>query len=819
MRVSMEWLGEYVKPGMEAADLGEKLTRSGIAVENVLCRDAGLDQIIVGHIDAIEKHPEADRLWVCTVNTGERQYTVVTGAQNVRQGHKVPVALPGAKLPNGTEIGEAAFRGIKSSGMLCSAEELALEEKTISPEDREGILILDKDAQVGQPIAQALGLDVPILELELTPNRADCLAVINVAREVSAITGQPLQLPDVKVVEKGKGRTEEQVKVTIEDSDLCGRYAARLFTNLRPGPSPFWMQRRLQAAGMRPINNIVDITNYVMLEMNHPLHAFDYHTVKDGHIVVRRARAGEKLVTLDGQERELNSENLVIADPEKAIALAGVMGGLDTEITEKTTTILLEAAHFYPASVRRTARQVGLRSEASQRFEKGVNIDTVKLAMDRAAELVAQLGVADVVPGYVDNYLRPMEPTKVPFRASRINALLGTTIHPEQMEDIFQRLQFPVQWEEVAEGEQGGAGIVVAPTYRPDIQGEHDLAEEVARLYGYDRIPTTLPQGKTTVGQRTWPQTVREKIIDTLVGSGFREVVTFSFINPRHLDRLVIPTDDHLRQVIPVQNPLSEEQGILRPTIIPGLLEVAARNASRRIPDLAIFELGGTFLPKALPLKELPDEAWKVSALVMGAAPVHWSGKPQPYDFYFLKGIIEKLLTALKIEGVTWSRETELSYLHPGRSARLQIVQDGMVFDLGYMGEVHPDVREAYDLVARPVVMELDLSALTLLARAKGDYRPLHRFPSTDRDMAMVLPIDVPVGQVEAVIAEVGGDLLERWRLFDVYQGNQISAGFRSLAYTLRYQAPNRTLTDEEVNHAHESIKKALIERLGAQFR
>ncbi|ABZ84363.1 phenylalanyl-tRNA synthetase, beta subunit [Heliomicrobium modesticaldum Ice1] len=816
MRVSIDWLGDYVNAGLEAAELGEKLTRSGIAVENVLYRNKGLDKVVVGKIVEMIKHPEADRLWICTVDTGAGVRIIVTGAQNVRVGQKVPVALPGAHLPKGVKIEESVLRGIPSSGMLCSAEELGLEEKTIAPEDREGILILSDDAATGQPVSAALGLDDAVLELELTPNRADCLAVLNVAREVAAITGADLRLPEVTVSEKGEGCAEAQVKVTIEESDLCGRYAARLFTNLRLGPSPTWMQQRLQAAGMRPINNIVDITNYVMLELGHPLHAFDYDRIKDGHIIVRRARSGEKLVTLDGQERELNPENLVIADPEKAVGLAGVMGGLNSEISAGTTTVLLEAAHFHPANIRRTARQLGLRSEASQRFEKGVNIDTVVLAMNRAAQLVADLNVADVVPGYVDNYLRKVVPLEIPFSVDRINALLGTRLTGDDMDAIFQRLRFPVKW--LGEGEKR-SGLLSAPAYRPDLQGEHDLAEEVARLYGYDRIPTTLPKGETTVGQRTWPQTVRERIADTLVGAGLREVVTFSFINPRHLDRLGLPAEDLLRQVVSVQNPLSEEQGILRPTILPGLLEVAARNASRRIADLAIFEIGSTFSPRALPLKELPDEPWKVSALVMGEEPIHWSGKPKAVDFYYLKGIAEKLLATLKIDDVAWQREKEVPYLHPGRSARLTVEREGVKIQLGVLGEVHPDVREAYDLVGRPVVMELDLSALTLLARAKGDYTPLPRYPSTDRDMAMVLPLDIPASQVEAVIAETGGEILERWRLFDVYQGNQIAQGYRSLAYTLRYQAPDRTLTDDEVNSRHESIKAALVERLGARFR
>lgn len=819
MRVSMGWLGEYVTPGIQAEELGEKLTRAGIAVENIIRRDEGLGHVVVGYVQEIEKHPQADRLWVCKVDTGAAAYTLITGAQNVRQGHKVPVALPGAKLPNGLEIGEAIFRGILSRGMLCSAEELALEEKTIAPEDREGILILSKDAVVGQPIAEALALNDPILELELTPNRSDCLAVVNVAREVSAITGSPLTLPDIKVVEKGSGRVEERVKVTIEDEELCGRYAARLFTNLRQGPSPSWMQQRLQSAGMRPISNIVDITNYVMLELGHPLHAFDYDTLKDGHIIVRRAQNGEKLVTLDGQERELNTENLVIADPEKAVALAGVMGGLATEVTADTRTILLEAAHFHPASIRRTARQIGLRSEASHRFEKGVNIDTVTMAMNRAAQLIEELSVADVAPGYVDVYLRPVKPIPIQFQVSRINALLGTDLNGEQIEEIFRRLGLTVEWKNQPSPGSKEYGEVDAPTYRPDLVGEHDLAEEVARLYGYDRIPTTLPTGKTTHGQRTWSQTVRDKMVNTLVGNGFREVITFSFINPRHLDRLGLSVDDDMRKAVPIHNPLSEEQGILRPTILAGLLEVAARNENRRINDLAIFELGSTFQPKSLPLTELPVETWKLSALVMGQHPIHWSGKPQAYDFYHLKGVIEKLLAVLKIEGVIWESFSGYPFLHPGRTARLYVPREEGLVELGYVGQVHPDVNEAYGLAGQPVVMELDVPALTDLARTKGDYKPLPRFPSTDRDMAMLLPESVAAARVEAVIAETGEELVERWRLFDVYQGAQIPKGFRSLAYTLRYQASDRTLTDEEVNSAHEAIKAALNQQLGAQFR
>ncbi|MDD2422074.1 MAG: phenylalanine--tRNA ligase subunit beta [Heliobacteriaceae bacterium] len=813
MLVPMNWLREYIDPALPVEVLAEKLTRAGIAVENIRRQDTGLDKVVVGLVRAVEKHPGAERLWVCRVDPGTGELPVVTGAENVRPGQKVPVALVGASLPNGLVIREAEIRSVRSAGMLCSAAELALDEKTVAPEDRQGILVLPPDAVVGQPVAVALGLADPVMELELTPNRADCLAVVNVAREVAAITGQPLTLPVVTVREEGTGMTGNQVKVTIEDGELCSRYAARLFTDLQPGPSPAWMQQRLRSAGMRPINNIVDITNYVMLEWGHPLHAFDCDTVKDGHIIVRRARKGEKLVTLDGQERELNPENLVIADPEKAIALAGVMGGAATEITPDTRVILLEAAHFQPASVRRTARQVGLRSEASQRFEKGVNIATVTLAMDRVAQLIEQLGVAKVVPGYVDVYRRQWQPERIPFRVSRINALLGTALPSGEMANLFQRLGFKVTWDA---GEPGETGVVVAPTYRADLTGEHDLAEEVARLYGYDRIPTTLPVGRTTHGQRTWPQLCREKIVNTLVGCGLREVITFSFINPRHLDRLGLFSGEQKDKVVPVFNPLSEEQGVLRPTILPGLLEVAARNENRRVADVAVFELGATFQAKALPLNELPVEKWRVAVLVTGRGPGHWQRPSLDYDFYYLKGVAEKLFTVLKINGVAWEPSVAYPFLHPGRAAR---VSAGNGAFLGYVGEMHPAVVEAYGLAGRPVVMELDVRCLIALAQAKADYKPLPRFPSTDRDMAMLLPDTVPAGRVDQVIAAVGGELVERWRLFDVYKGVQIPAGFHSLAYTIRYQAADRTLTDEEVNAAHEAIKQALATMLGAEFR
>ncbi|KAB2951572.1 phenylalanine--tRNA ligase subunit beta [Heliorestis acidaminivorans] len=816
MHVSIEWLRAYVDAGLNAEQLADKLTRAGIAVENVIYRDQGLDKVVVGYLQEVEKHPDAERLFVCKVDTGTEMYQIVTGADNVRAGQKVPVATPGAKLPNGLKIKKTKLRGIESIGMLCSAEELALDEKTISPEEREGILILSDDALIGQPIAQTLGLDAPILELELTPNRADCLAVINVAREVSAITAKPLTLPAITVEEKGQGSIEGQVQVAIEDPELCGRYAARLFTNLRLGPSPAWMQQRLQSAGMRPINNIVDITNYVMLEMGHPLHAFDYNRIAKGQIIVRRAHQGEKLITLDEQERQLNPENLVIADPEKAVALAGVMGGLETEVTDKTESILLEAAHFNPASIRRTARQVGLRSEASQRFEKGVNIATVALAMDRAAQLIEELNVADVVPGTVDVYLKPAEERVISFKVESINNLLGTQIAGTEMARFFNNLGFAVKWQT---GQEELEGQVTIPTYRQDMKDEHDLAEEVARLFGYDNIATTLPKGVTTTGQRTWPQTVKEKMVQTLVGSGFREVITFSFINPRHLQKLKMTAQPEEPAVIALQNPLSEEQGILRPTMMAGLLDVAVRNASRRINDLAIFELGSTFQPRQLPLQELPIEKAKLSALMMGQEGIHWSGKPQSYDFYYLKGIIEKLLGTLKIEKVQWEAWPECPFLHPGRSARLYTEDGKERIDIGYLGEVHPDVIEAYDLSGRPVVMELDVEALTALAQAKGYYKALPKYPSTDRDMALILPINVPASKVEAIIAQKGSKLVERWQLFDVYQGNQIPEGYRSLAYSLRYQRADRTLTDEEVNKTHDDIKSALTAELGAQFR
>ncbi|GAW92271.1 phenylalanine--tRNA ligase subunit beta [Calderihabitans maritimus] len=805
MRVPYNWLKEYVEVDLSPHDLADRMTMAGIAVDTVHYLAEGLERVIVGEIVDIQNHPNADKLVVCRVDVGqEAPLQIVTGAPNVAVGQRVPVALPGAQLPSGLKISTTSLRGVESQGMLCSAEELELDWQGL-PGHEEGILILDGRAPVGESVAKVLGLDDYVLELDLTPNRADCLSIVNVAREVAAITGARLKLPEI-VVEEIKGDISSMASVEIEDKNLCGRYIARIFTDIRIEPSPLWMQQRLHSAGVRPINNIVDITNYVMLELGQPLHAFDYDTLEGRRIIVRRARKGEKIVTLDQVERNLDPEMLVIADALHPVALAGVMGGLETEVTERTQNILLEAAHFNPTSIRRTSRKLGLRSEASMRFEKGVNIDGTLLAANRAAQLVNQLGAGKVVRGVIDCYETPAVPVSINLRVSRVNKVLGTELDREAVANILARLHFqvvPVN-DDILK--------VDIPTYRLDVTREIDLVEEVARIYGYDQIPLTLPQGATAETKKNKLQKTEEKIRQVLADCGLMEVITYSFTSPKVFDRIRLPEEDPLRKVVRLRNPLSEEQSVMRTTLLPGLLETAQRNVSRNNRNMAIYEVGHVFIPKEE--GKLPEERLKAAALVMGQRPRGWNWPAQELDFFYLKGVLEELLEQLGISAWNLVRTTHPA-LHPGRTAEIRFNGE----TAGFMGEVHPDVQENYELPRRTCVFELDLVLLDRYSTDKKKYVPLPKFPAVERDLAVVVPEEVPVKEVEERIVQSGGDLLKAVRLFDVYRGEQIKPGYKSLAYSLLYQSPDRTLKDEEVNELHHKIIEALVDAVGAQLR
>ncbi|WP_258360014.1 phenylalanine--tRNA ligase subunit beta [Moorella sulfitireducens (nom. illeg.)] len=802
MRVPYKWLKKYVDINLSPEELAEKLTMAGLAVENLESLAAGFQGVVAGKIRSISPHPNAENLVICRVDTG-RELQLVTGAPNVYAGQTVAVALEGARLPAGKEIYRASFRGVTSEGMLCSAQELGLDVSLISPGDREGILTLPPDAPPGADVAEVLGLNDVVLVLELTPNRADCLSILGVAREVAALTGAPLLLPDIDVQEDER-RIADLATVEIEAPDLCARYVARLVSGVRIGPSPAWLQACLRAAGMRPINNVVDITNFVMLEMGQPLHAFDYDLLQQHAIIVRCAAAGEKIKTLDNVERELDPEMLVIADAGRPVAVAGVMGGLETEVTSGTVNILIESAHFDGASIRRTSRKLGLRSEASTRFERGVNLEGAAAAADRAARLMAELAGGSVARGRLDRYVRKSRPVTISLRPERVNYILGTELAPHIMKELLQRLHLEVEGE--------GPFLVTIPSYRGDLTREIDLVEEIARLYGYNNIPASLPgnitaQEKETQGQR-WEAAGRE----AAAASGLVEVVTYSFIGPTALDQLQLPDDHPWRRVVKIQNPLRDEQSIMRPSLLPGLLEVAGRNASRRVLPVVIYELGRVFIPSG---RQLPAEPLRLGGLVMGSTGRGWNWPAGEMDFFYLKGILENILDRVKIKNTTWEATADYPFLHPGRAANIKAGET----ILGFAGELHPDVLAAFDLPARACVFELDWDYAGSLTRGQVGYEPLPRFPAVERDLAIVVEEKVPAAAVEEIIREAGGEQLKYCNLFDVYQGSPVPEGCKSLAYSLVYQLPDRTLTDAEVNAVQNRIQRALEERFGARLR
>ncbi|PKM87431.1 MAG: phenylalanine--tRNA ligase subunit beta [Firmicutes bacterium HGW-Firmicutes-12] len=812
MLVSWKWLKELVELDKSPDEIAQLLTMSGIEVESIKSLKRGIEGISVALVQVVKKHPQADRLQVCQVVTGgDRVVTVVSGATNLEVGQKVPLAQVGAVLANGMKIEKTDFRGIESEGMLCSVEELGLDADKFSSEERDGIYILPVEFEVGQDIVSLLGLDDFILELGLTPNRADCLGMVNVAREVAALTGGNLKLPVVDDVEQN-GECADMTSIEIQEPSLCKRYVAKVIKDVKVAPSPFWLRHRLMSVGVRPINNIVDVTNYVMFEMGQPLHAFDYDLLAENRIVVRRGTSGEELVTLDGQKRSLNPDMLIIADAKKSVAIAGVMGGLETEVTQKTKTILLEAAFFNGPSVRRTSQALGLRSEASQRFEKEVDLEKVSQAAHRAVQLMAQIGAGTPITGNVDCFPNPEKRESIVLRLSRINQILGTDLTPIIVEDILELLQIKVV------NKEANTWTVATPSHRRDLLGEIDLIEEVARLYGYDKIPTTLPQGATTQGKRTWEQKVRSEAASLLSMQGLYQVITFSFINPRHFDWLMLPEEHPLRDAVAVSNPLSEEQGVMRTTVLPGLLEVVRKNSNKRNKDLAIYELGKVYFKEGfLDKTTLPKEKYILTAAAAGFSEKNWAYPAIEYNYYYLKGVLEQLLSRLgiRLDEVAFLACKDMQFLHPGRSAKIMIRDQ----EAGWIGEIHPLVLENYEIEQKTTIFTLDLELLTKEANERIAYQSIPRYPAVTRDLAVIVPENTEVVDVTKLIQEKGQPWLKQISLFDQYKGKQIEKGFKSLAFSLSWQAEDRTLTDEEVNLLHKEILVVLALKVGAKLR
>ncbi|SMB95975.1 phenylalanyl-tRNA synthetase beta subunit [Desulfonispora thiosulfatigenes DSM 11270] len=810
MNISFNWLKDYIDIDLTPEELAKELTARGIAIDKVQNLNKGITSVVVAKVVNASKHPDADKLKVCEVTTdGTNSFQVVCGAPNVDAGQKIPFAMVGAKLPGDFKIKKAKLRGVESLGMICSAKELGLNEDFLTPEQKEGILVLDENAPLGKSIVEVLNIEDSILELDLTPNRSDCLSVINVAREISVIVGKEINFPNCNLNEIDK-QIEEFIDIEIQDADLCPRYSARVIENVQIKPSPLWLQHKLNCAGIRAINNVVDITNFVMLEMGQPLHAFDYDLLKQKKIVVRKASDKENMTTLDELERQLDESMLVITDSLKPIALAGVMGGASTEVSSNTKTILLESAYFNPQSVRKTSTKLGLRSESSMRFEKGINIETVIMALDRAASLIESLAEGKVLKGHVDKYVQPKNRTNVNLKLRKVNDCLGTDLSNDTIKEILQSLQFTILNED-----ESSINIEVPP-YRPDVTIEEDLIEEIARIYGYDNIPVTLPYGNTNLGCKTKDQKFRDSIIENLESIGLNEIINFSFINKNNLDKILLQENDVRREVVTVMNPLSEEQGVMRTTLLPSLLETMRKNVNRRNESLGLFELGKVYLPKGFPENnQLPDEEWVLGIALRGKQTSYWQEKGSEVDFYYLKGIVEYLLKKLNIESAIFKAVKDNESYHPGKTANIY-VQDQLI---GVLGEIHPKVSENFDLPARNYIAEINVEKLMQIDSNVIKYESLPKYPGTTRDLAIVLSEEIEAYEVMENIKVMGGELLRDVKLFDLYQGNQIADKYKSLAFSLIFQAHDRTLVDEEINSIYEKIQKSLEQKFNASLR
>jgi phenylalanyl-tRNA synthetase beta chain len=797
VRIPFRWLREFVETTLDPRAAAERLTMAGIEAGLVGEGASELNGLVVAEVLQVAPHPASATLQVCEVSTGAERYRVVCGAPNVRGGVRAAFAPPGASLPGGRRLAVATIRGTVSEGMLCSEAELGVGT------DAGGILLLGADAPVGADLVSHLGLDDAILEVEVTPNRPDCLAIVGVARELAALTGGRLRPPD-STVHEDPALTTAGWRISIEAPDLCPRYAARLISGVTVGPSPPWLAQRLRAAGLRPINNIVDVTNYVLWELGHPLHAFDGDLLTDRHVVVRRGRPGETVVTLDGQTRALNEQILVIADATRAVAVAGVMGGANTEVRDSTRTVLLESAYFAPGSIRRTAKALGLSTEASYRFERGADIEGLRDALDRAARLIAELGGGRVATGALDAYPAPRRPVAVPLRLARIERVVGVCPPPAMVADILRGLGFPAT-------QRDGGFEVVVPAFRRDVAIEDDLVEEVARVWGYEKIPSTLPSGALALTRRPRHMVARDAVRRVLTGAGCYEAVSLSLTDPAHLRHLGLSADDP--RVVRLQNPLATDRSVMRPTLLFGLLEALATNVRRQAPDVRLFEIGRVFEGQGPGV--LPREDTRVGLVLTGQRAARaWHAPRAKADVFDAKGLVESVVEALG-RGEAAISPTAAPYLEDGRAATV-VVQGAPV---GIVGELHPDVQKAFDLPAPVFVAELSLDAVEALPGRVVQYRPLPRHPGVQRDLAVVVSLAVAAADVSRAIEAIRPPWLKRVALFDVYEGAQVGPGRRSLAYALLYQADDRTLTDAEVNRAHAEVVERLRAELGAEVR
>ncbi len=805
MNTPLSWIQAYV-PDLEVTEqeYTDAMTLSGTKVENYIKFDKNLEKIVVGQIEKIEKHPDADKLVICQVNIGEETIQIVTGAPNVKEGQKVPVVLDGGKvagghdgspLPeDGIKIKKGKLRGVESFGMMCSIEELGCSKEMYPDAPENGIYILKEDTKVGADAVEVLGLHDAVFEYEITSNRVDCYSVLGIARE-AAVTFHKKFIPPVVIETGNKEDIHDFISVEVRDKELCPRYCARMVKNIKLAPSPEWMQRRLAACGIRPINNIVDITNYVMEEYGQPMHAYDMATLEGKKIVVSRAEEKEEFQTLDGQVRKLDSSILMIRDGVKAVGIAGIMGGENSKITDDVKDMLFEAACFYGTNIRLSAKKVGLRTEASGKFEKGLDPNNAEQAIQRACQLIEELGAGEVVGGIIDIYDMPREPKRILFDPNWINKLLGTCIAEQEMLTIFEQLEL---------GYDAASKEVIVPTFRQDLECEADLAEEVARFYGYDNIPTTLPSGEATTGKLSFKLRIEEIARNIAEYCGFSQAMTYSFESPKVYDKLLIPQDSALRQAVTIMNPLGEDFSIMRTTSLNGMLSSLSTNYNRRNKAVKLYELGNIYLPKKLPLTELPEERMQFTLGMYGDG-----------DFYTMKGVVEEFLEKIgATEKIGYHPEEKKPFLHPGRQAEIVYKKK----KIGYIGEVHPQVAEQYEIGERVYLAVLDIPAILPIATFERKYSGIAKYPSVTRDISMVMPKEILVGQIEEILEAKGGQYLESYALFDIYEGSQIMAGYKSVAYSITFRAADRTLEEKDVSEAMERILKAL-KGIGIELR
>ena len=809
MRTSLKWIKDLV-PGIEDLTPQEYLdamTLSGSKGEYYVELDKNLENIVIGQILKIEKHPDADKLVICQVNVGQEEpVQIVTGAPNVFEGAVVPVVLAGGKVAGGHDgstppeegikIKKGKLRGVPSNGMMCSIEELGSSRDMYPDAPENGIYIFKNrdDIKPGDDAIKALGLDDAVIEYEITSNRVDCFSILGIAREAAVTFGKPFCPPVVEPTGNDED-VNDFISVEVNDTELCPRYTARVVKNIKVGPSPEWMQRRLAAQGIRPINNIVDITNYVMEEYGQPMHAYDLSTIAGQKIIVRRAEDNEKFVTLDGQERTLDSSMLMICDAEKPVGIAGIMGGENSMITDDVDAILFEAACFDGTNIRLSGKKLGMRTDAQSKFEKGLDPNNASAAIDRACQLIEVLGCGEVVGGMVDVYGKVKEPHEIPFQPERINRLLGTDLSAEQMLDYFKSLELEYD---------ADRNVMIIPTFRQDLLGTADLAEEVARFYGYSNIPSTLPSGESTSGKVSFKHRVEDVAKETAEFCGFSEGMTFSFESPKVFDKLRLDADDPLRQAITIANPQGEDYSIMKTTPLNGMLVSLARNFNRRNKDVKLYEMAKIYLPKSLPLTEYADERVQFTLGFYGEG-----------DFFTMKGVVEEFLERAGMHDIVdYDPNAGKSFLHPGRQAN--IIYQGKV--IGYMGEVHPEVCENYDMKTRAYIAVLDMPVITEMATFDRHFKGIAKHPAVNRDISMVVKKDILVGQIEKVIREKGGHHLESYHLFDIYEGSQIKAGYKSVAYSITFRANDRTLEEKDITAAMDKIIAGL-EDLGIELR